>query len=167
MSKLSVSISYILNQGRNEVRWCPGKETSLALPCLNLSSFRSKCTALKKVIVTLLGFFGNPIMIRHLGNCAPLSPSLCLCTKRNNKKNLQFWRVVNSIKTWKKEWFGIQARGPQMCKAPGICPICPMVNLALAGPCFSVCSFSVLLMYANSCLPCDVLSIISFLLCVL
>jgi len=31
-------------QGRNEVRWRPGQEASLALPCSNLRSFGSKCT---------------------------------------------------------------------------------------------------------------------------
>ena len=33
---------------------------SLAPPCSNLRSFRRKCTALKKVLVTLLGLFGAP-----------------------------------------------------------------------------------------------------------
>ena len=42
---------------RNEVRWLPGKEASLARPCSNLSSFGSKRTVLKKVLVTLLGLF--------------------------------------------------------------------------------------------------------------
>ena len=45
-------------RGRNEIRWRPGKETSLAPPCSNLRSFGSKCTALKKVLVTSLGLFG-------------------------------------------------------------------------------------------------------------
>ena len=47
-------------QGRNEVRWRPGQEGSLAPPCSNLRSFGSKCAALKKVLATLLGFFGAP-----------------------------------------------------------------------------------------------------------
>jgi len=56
-------------QGRNEVRWHPGQKTSLASPWSNrrphgrslappwsnLSSFESKFTVLKKVLVTLLG----------------------------------------------------------------------------------------------------------------
>jgi len=33
--------------GRNEVRWRPGQEASLAPPCSHLRSFGSKCTALK------------------------------------------------------------------------------------------------------------------------
>jgi len=41
-------------QGRNEVRWRLGKETSLAPPFSNLRSFGSKCTVLKKVVMTLL-----------------------------------------------------------------------------------------------------------------
>ena len=45
-------------QGRSEVRWRPGQEASVAPPCVNLSSFGSKCTMLKKVLVTLLGLFG-------------------------------------------------------------------------------------------------------------
>jgi len=61
-------------QGRNEVRWCPGQQTSLAPACLNLKSFGSKCTASKKVLVTLLGLFGAPAVFRRPGNCAPLSP---------------------------------------------------------------------------------------------
>jgi len=47
-----------MQQGRNEVRWCPGQEASLAPPCSNLMSFGSKCTVLKKVLLTLLGHFG-------------------------------------------------------------------------------------------------------------
>jgi len=40
---------------------------------------------------------------------------------------------VNSLKYEKpvKERFDIQARGPQNREAPGICPVCPMVNPAL------------------------------------
>ena len=45
-------------QGRNEVRWRPGQEASLAPPCSNLRSFESKSTVLKKVLATLLGLFG-------------------------------------------------------------------------------------------------------------
>ena len=37
-------------QGRNEIRWRLGKETSLAPPCSNLRSFRSKCAVLKNVL---------------------------------------------------------------------------------------------------------------------
>jgi len=46
-------------QERNEVRWRPGKERSLAPPCANLRSFGSKCrpTVLKKVVTTLLWLF--------------------------------------------------------------------------------------------------------------
>jgi len=36
----------------NEARWRPGLETSLALPRSNLRSCVSKCTLLKKVLVT-------------------------------------------------------------------------------------------------------------------
>ena len=47
-------------QGHNEVRWRPGQETSLAPPFSNLRPFGSKCTVLKKVLVTLLGLFSAP-----------------------------------------------------------------------------------------------------------
>jgi len=40
---------------------------------------------------------------------------------------------MNSLKHEKtvKECFDIQVRGPQKREAQGICPVCPMVNLAL------------------------------------
>jgi len=47
-------------QGSNEVRWRPGQEASLAPACSNLWSFESKFTVLKKILVTLLGLFGDP-----------------------------------------------------------------------------------------------------------
>jgi len=46
-------------QERNEVRWRPGQEASLAPLCSNLSFFGSKCTVLKKVLVTFLVLFGT------------------------------------------------------------------------------------------------------------
>jgi len=52
-------------QGRNEVRWRPGQDASLAPPYSNLRSFGSKCTILKNVRVTLLGFFGVHAIIRR------------------------------------------------------------------------------------------------------
>ena len=52
-------------QGRNEVRWRPGQEASLAPPYLKLRSSGRKCTVLKKVLVTLLGLFGAPAAIRR------------------------------------------------------------------------------------------------------
>ena len=53
------NIYYACAQERNKVRWHPGWETSLAPLCLNLSSFRSKCTVLKEVLMTLLGLFST------------------------------------------------------------------------------------------------------------
>ena len=50
------------------------RKAGLSSPYLNLRSFGSKCTVLNKVLVTLLGIFGAPAVIWHLGNCAPLSP---------------------------------------------------------------------------------------------
>jgi len=49
-----------LTQGRNEVRWRPQQEATMAPPCSNLRSFGNKCAVLKKVLVTLLGLFGGP-----------------------------------------------------------------------------------------------------------
>jgi len=51
--------------GRNEVRWCPGQDASLAPPFSNLRSSGSKCTVLKNVRVTLLGFFGAPAVFQR------------------------------------------------------------------------------------------------------
>jgi len=65
-------------QGRNEVRWRPGQEASLAPPCSNLRSFGSKSTVLKKVLATLLGLFGPPTAVsRRPGNYVPL-PALVM-----------------------------------------------------------------------------------------
>jgi len=47
-------------QGRNEIRWRPGQEASVAPPCSNPRSSGSKCTVLKNVFVTLLGLYGAP-----------------------------------------------------------------------------------------------------------
>ena len=47
-------------------------------------------------------------------------------------KKLQFWRVGDSLKTWKrKECFVIQARGPLKHEAPGSYPACPVALPAL------------------------------------
>ena len=62
-------------QGRNVVSWHPGQGTILAPSRSSLRSFGSECAALKKVLMTLLGIFGAPIVIRRPGNCAPLTPS--------------------------------------------------------------------------------------------
>ena len=65
-------------QGRNEVRWRPGQEASLAPPCSNLRSFGSKSTVLKKVLATLLGIFGPPTAVsRRPGNYASLPARGC------------------------------------------------------------------------------------------
>jgi len=61
-------------QGRNEIRWCQGQETSLAPPWSNLRSFGSKCTVLKKVWVTLLGRIGAPRSDSAPGEFYPLAP---------------------------------------------------------------------------------------------
>jgi len=63
-------------QKRNEARWRLGQEASLAPPCSSLMSFGSKCTALKKVLVTLLGLFGAPCSDSVPRELCPFSPSL-------------------------------------------------------------------------------------------
>ena len=49
-----------VTKGRTEVRLRTGQETSLAPPYLNLRSFGSKCSGLKKKLATLLRLFGAP-----------------------------------------------------------------------------------------------------------
>jgi len=65
----------VMCRGRNKVRWRLGKETSLAPPCSNLRSFGSKCTVLKKVLMTILWLFTPPQWFGSRELC-PLPPSL-------------------------------------------------------------------------------------------
>ena len=58
-------------QGRNEVRQRLGQEASLVPPCSNLRSLGSKCTALKKVLVTM-DFFALPQSFGMRGVMPPL-----------------------------------------------------------------------------------------------
>ena len=58
-------------QGRTEVRWRPGQETSLAPPCLNLRSFRSKRVVMKKLLETLLVLFGASLWFSARGVAPP------------------------------------------------------------------------------------------------
>jgi len=61
-----------VQQRRNEVRWRLGQEASLAPPCSNLRSIGSKCTALKKALVTLFRFSAPPAVIwRPYSDSAP------------------------------------------------------------------------------------------------
>jgi len=61
-------------QGRNEVRWLPGQEVSLALPCSNLRFFRSSCTVSKKVLVCdIVGTFRRPGIVSPLPPLRPAS----------------------------------------------------------------------------------------------
>jgi len=52
-------------QVRNEFRWRPGQEASLWPQCSNMRSFGSKCTVMKRALVTVLGYFGLPAVIRR------------------------------------------------------------------------------------------------------
>ena len=52
LAKLGLNTVFLFTtqkQGRNEFRWRPGQEASLASTLSNLRSFGSKCTVLKKV----------------------------------------------------------------------------------------------------------------------
>jgi len=94
-------------QRRNEVRWRAGQETSLTSPCSNLSSFGSKCTLLKKVLMTW--DFLAPCSDSAPGNCAPCHPRYVIgvmqqksqkFSKANNFKSehhehLQFSKTIN------------------------------------------------------------------------
>jgi len=84
-----VSKLFCQRQGRSEVRWRPGQEASLGLPYSKPRSFESKCTALKKALVALLGLFGasrshsappaviwRPHSDSAPGELRPLAPSL-------------------------------------------------------------------------------------------
>jgi len=76
-------------QGRNEVRWRPGQDASLAPPCLNLRSFiRKQIYCIEESACDIVWTFrrppqsfGVPIVIRRPRNCAPFPPSLrpCFC----------------------------------------------------------------------------------------
>jgi len=73
------NLTLCLSQGRDEVRWRPGQETSLAPPCVQIVRFfGGKCTALTKVLVILLGIFGAPVVIWRTGNYASFAPPLLL-----------------------------------------------------------------------------------------
>jgi len=66
-------------------------------------------------------------------------PYSTVYAKSSNQKALQFWCVMNSLKTLKTSkgvfWYSSarpsKAWGPQKRETPGIYPVCPMVNPAL------------------------------------
>jgi len=60
LCKIICNLRVLHIQGRNGVRWRSGQEASLAPPCSNLRYFGSKCTVLRKVLVTLSGLLGAP-----------------------------------------------------------------------------------------------------------
>jgi len=57
-----------VTQGRNEV---PGKKQVWRPPMFEPEVFGSKCTVLKKLLVTMLGNFGALIVICHPEDCPP------------------------------------------------------------------------------------------------
>jgi len=87
-------------QERNEVRQRPGQEASLAPPCSNLRSLGSKCTALKKVLVTLFGTFCAPAVIR-LSRCDSTPGELCLLALPRYAP-ATVWMSAGFVRYWKK-----------------------------------------------------------------
>jgi len=83
-------------QGRNEVRWRLGKDTSLPPPCSNPRSFGSKCTVLKQVLTTFLRHF-CPRSYSAPGELCPLVTSLVFKTERHEllfHEHLQFSNTI-------------------------------------------------------------------------
>jgi len=86
------------DQGRNEVRWRPGQEVSLAHPCSKLSSFGNKCTVLQ-----------------YLWHCwdfsaPPFRPSLRLWLRLTRPKEHRLlskitmeFEITSRVPTW-KQW---------------------------------------------------------------
>ena len=72
-------------QGRNEVRWRPGQETSLVPPCSNTRTFGSKIAVEKSTWDMVVTFRRSPV-IRRPGKCAPLIPALRLWSDYNEEK---------------------------------------------------------------------------------
>ena len=77
-------------QGHNEVRWHLEQKTSFPPPCSNLRSFGSKCTVLKKVLMTLLERFGSPQWFgdRGIVPLAPIVTSLVSGVMQWNRKKI-------------------------------------------------------------------------------
>ena len=103
-----------LRQGRNEVRWCPGQEASLAPPC-SKQVFRKQTYCTEESTWDIAGtfrrlpqWFGAPIVTRCPGNCAPLAtpryaPGLrgMKCTK----ENFDYGHVVVTTKRGRDYWY--------------------------------------------------------------
>ena len=92
-----------LSAGRSEVRWRPEQEASLVPPCSNLRSFESKCTVLKKVLVTwikvkyvlsTMGISKESISKFLIGN--RFHVKLRILSPENCKQSLR-------VKSWKAE----------------------------------------------------------------
>jgi len=52
----------------------PGARSKFGAPMFEPEVFRKQMHVLKKVLVTLLGLFGAPMVIQRPGNCAPFVP---------------------------------------------------------------------------------------------
>ena len=91
----------------------------------SLDLFPRKCTYAKVIDLRNMILWSIGLQTSHSPSPnQPVSATGCqfpnLCTKRNNQQALQFWRVVNSLKTWK-----ITKRKRE---AASICPVCPVVG---------------------------------------
>ena len=69
-----------LMQGRNEVRWRPGQEASLAPSCSNLKPFGSKFTVFEEV--------------QYLWHCWDFSPPTELCPPASLVTTLGWWYIL-------------------------------------------------------------------------
>jgi len=67
-----------IEQGCNKVRWRLGQNTSLPPSCPNVRSLGSKCTVLKKVLITLLGLSSPSQWFGAREIVPPCPPSLRL-----------------------------------------------------------------------------------------
>ena len=76
-----------VTKGRTEVRLCPGQETTLAPPYLNLRYFRSKCSALKRKLGTLLRLYRAPQWFAALGIVSPSLRTWC----DTSRQSAQLW----------------------------------------------------------------------------
>jgi len=104
--------------GRTKVRWRSEQETSLARPSLNLRSFGSKCTVLKKKLATFWDFSAPPV-IRSPGQFACLAPLVTPLVRHFAKA----CAAVKFTKPWMSNHFS-ELRD-HSCVSSTVCPECP------------------------------------------
>ena len=81
---------------RIKVRWRPRQESSLAPSSLNLRSFGSKCTVLKKKLAIFLGLFSTPSDSEPGTICLTCSPRYIPgVTLRENVRSCEIYKTLN------------------------------------------------------------------------